>query len=148
MGTSLPGTPTAASTPDALRHAPAAEAAPRPPATWALLGLLLWLGVLLLSPTLGPDPDAYLSGDPLHYAAIAKSTLQSDDWMMLKLGDQPYFNKPPFMFWAAMTSYRLFGISTWSAEVPGILAGLGVMLGTFLLGTRLIDRRHGFVAAV
>jgi 4-amino-4-deoxy-L-arabinose transferase-like glycosyltransferase len=103
--------------------------------------------VLLLAPTLGPDPGAWLRGDPLHYAAVARSTLESGDWLELKLGDEPYFNKPPLVFWAAMLSFHLFGFSTFAAELPGILAGLGCVLGTFLLGWRLVDRRHGFVAA-
>ncbi len=124
--------------------APNAIAPPR----WVDALLILWLGLVLLSPTPDLPRQGYLYGDGLHYAAIAKSTLQHGDLLALRLGDEPYFNKPPLLFWMLMASFSALGANTWTAQLVGIVFGLALLLGTWALGCRLFDRRHGLLAAV
>jgi 4-amino-4-deoxy-L-arabinose transferase-like glycosyltransferase len=47
-----------------------------------------------------------------------------------------------------MLSFQVFGADTHAAEAVGILTGLALLLGTHVLGCRLIDRRHGLPAAL
>jgi 4-amino-4-deoxy-L-arabinose transferase-like glycosyltransferase len=118
----------------------------KPPSRRVHLLLLLWLCLAFMSPRPG-DGDHYLHGDSLHYAAIAKSTLESGDLMSLQLAGEPYFKKPPLLFWMAMGMFKLGGYQTWTAELVGILSAMGVVLMTYVLVTRLKDSQHAFVAA-
>lgn len=135
-----------ASSPASLRGAESACPVAAPLPLWVDALVVLWLGVLLLTPF--PQPGRYLAGDPLRYAAIAKSTLARGDWLELHLGPQPYFNKPPLLFWITMSAFRLFGASTVVAQSTGAIFGLGLLVATWALGCRLGDRRHGLLAAL
>ena len=138
--------PLATSPASPLRGAESARPVAAPLPVWVDALVLLWLGVVLLTPF--PQPGRYLAGDPLRYAAIAKSTLARGDWLELHLGPQPYFNKPPLLFWITMTAFRLFGASTFVAQSTGAIFGLGLLFATWALGCRLGDRRHGLLAAL
>lgn len=135
-----------ASSPASLRGAESSRPVVAPLPLWVDALVVLWLGVVLLTPF--PQPGRYLAGDPLRYAAIAKSTLARGDWLELHLGPQPYFNKPPLLFWITMAAFRLFGASTFVAQSTGAIFGLGMLVATWALGCRLGDRRHGLLAAL
>src|SRR6185436_4623215 len=135
-----------ASSTASLRRAEPARPAMAPLPLWVDALVVLWLGVVLMTPF--PQPGRYLAGDPLRYAAIAKSTLARGDWLELHLGPQPYFNKPPLLFWITMAAFRLFGESTFVAQSTGAIFGLGMLVATWALGCRLVDRRHGLLAAL
>ncbi|MHC4845670.1 MAG: ArnT family glycosyltransferase [Planctomycetota bacterium] len=117
------------------------------PSNWRVhILLLLWLGVAFMSPRPG-DGDHYLHGDSLHYAGIARSTLESGDLMSLQLAGEPYFKKPPLLFWMAMGMFRLGGYTTWMAELVGVISALGAIVFLYFLLRRLTDERHAFLAA-
>ena len=66
----------------------------------------------------------------------------------------PYFNdkfrfdKPPFIYWTQIVSYRLFGENDFAARLPsGVAAGLTAIL-LFCWGSRLANERAGWHAAV
>ena len=129
-----------------VRDAESARSVAAPPPLWVDAIVILWLGVVLLTPF--PQPGRYLAGDPLRYAAIAKSTLARGDWLELHLGSQPYFNKPPLLFWITMAAFQLFGATTFVAQSTGAIFGFGMLVATWALGCRLGDRRHGLLAAL
>ncbi len=65
----------------------------------------------------------------------------------------PYFNnkyrfdKPPFIYWTQMASYRLFGENDFAARLPsGVAAALTAVL-LFAWGRRLGSERIGWWAA-
>jgi 4-amino-4-deoxy-L-arabinose transferase-like glycosyltransferase len=39
--------------------------------------------------------------------------LASGNWLDLSWNGAPYFNKPPFLFWAIALSFHTFGESEW-----------------------------------
>jgi 4-amino-4-deoxy-L-arabinose transferase-like glycosyltransferase len=110
------------------------------------VALLLWLAVLFMSAR-PSDGDRYLHGDSMHYAGIARSTLESGDLMSLQLAGEPYFKKPPLLFWMAMGMFQLGGYTTWMAELVGILPALGAIVFFYFIVRRLKDDRHAFLAA-
>src|SRR5436190_1499108 len=87
------------------------------------------LGLALLATALlaGRLAEGDLIGDPVIYAAVAKSMLVRGEWTTLYLAGQPFFDKPPLVVWLAALAFKLFGVSTWSARLrarrPGALAG-------------------------
>ena len=98
----------------------------------AILGGRLWEGDLI--------------GDPLIYAVIAKSMLVRHDWGTMYLAGYPFFDKPPLVMWLAALSFKLFGVSTWSARLPGVVCSVLACLALTRLGTALFDARVGLVA--
>jgi len=87
-----------------------------------------------------------LVGDPVIYAAVAKSILVRGDWGTLYLAGQPYFDKPPLVVWIAALSFRLFGLSTWSARLPGVAFAVAACLVCRRLGAVLFEERVGLAA--
>src|SRR5689334_21558130 len=63
--------------------------------------------------------------DEVLYAAVAKQILVRHEWLNLYLGGDPYWNKPPLLFWLAALAYRVGGISTFTAKLFPALFGVG-----------------------
>jgi len=59
-----------------------------------------------------------LSGDAAKYALIAKTMLQTGDFLIPKLGEELYLKKPPFFFWFMGGSFKLFGFNEFAARLP------------------------------
>src|SRR5205814_641817 len=64
----------------------------------------------------------------------------------LYLAGQPFFDKPPLVVWLAALAFKLFGVSTWSARLPGVALGIAACLVLWRLGAFLFDERVGLAA--
>jgi 4-amino-4-deoxy-L-arabinose transferase-like glycosyltransferase len=98
----------------------------------AVLGGRVWEGDLI--------------GDPVIYAALAKAMLARHDWGTMYLAGRPFFDKPPLVMWLAALSFRLFGVATWSARLPGVACSVLACLALASLGALLFDERVGLAA--
>lgn len=101
-------------------------------------GVLLW--------RLGERP--LLDWDEALYAQVAREIVEGGNWVDLSWNHQPYFKKPPFLFWTLALSYRIFGISEWATRFPSVLFGFGSVLLVSLLGRQLYGRLAGLCAGV
>jgi 4-amino-4-deoxy-L-arabinose transferase-like glycosyltransferase len=79
--------------------------------------------------------------DEVLYAAVAKQILVRHEWLNLYLGNDPYWNKPPLLFWLAAAAYRVGGITTFTAKVFPALFGVGSCVALYLLARRLTGER-------
>src|SRR5437879_5517240 len=62
------------------------------------------------------------------YAEIPRQMLDSGSWLTPVLHGQPYFDKPPLLYWLVMGCYGLFGVHDWAARlVPGLACVLTVL---------------------
>ena len=78
---------------------------------WPALLILLILPGLLLYPCL----SFYLfEPDEGRYAEILREMLLHGEWLVPYLQSEPYFDKPPLLYWLVMLSYSLFGVHDWS----------------------------------
>jgi 4-amino-4-deoxy-L-arabinose transferase-like glycosyltransferase len=59
----------------------------------------------------------------------------------------PFINKPPLMLWTQAVTMSVLGPTSVAARLPALLFAILAVLGTFLVGRELVDRRHGAVAA-
>ncbi len=84
--------------------------------------------------------------DEALYAQVAREMVEGGNWLTLSWNSQPYFKKPPLLFWAIALSYRVFGISEWSTRLPSVLFGIGSVLLVVLLGRYLYGRLVGLTA--
>src|SRR5438046_3395921 len=102
--------------------------------------VLALLAAALLAGRLG---EGDLVGDPVIYAAVAKSMLVRGEWGTQYLAGQPFFDKPPLVVWLAALSFAIFGVSAWSARLPGVALGIAACLVLWRLGAFLFDERVG-----
>src|SRR6266705_320863 len=107
------------------------------------LGAGLGLALLATALLAGRLAEGDLIGDPVIYAAVAKSMLVRGEWTTLYLAGQPFFDKPPLVAWLAALAFELFGVSTWSARLPGVALGIAACLVLWRLGAFLFDERVG-----
>jgi len=101
------------------------------------------LALLATALLAGRLAEGDLIGDPVIYAAVAKSMLMRGEWGTQYLAGQPFFDKPPLVVWLAALSFKLFGVSTWSARLPGVALGIAACLVLWRLGAFLFDERVG-----
>jgi 4-amino-4-deoxy-L-arabinose transferase-like glycosyltransferase len=86
---------------------------------WFLLFLAIaafYLYGLGSLPLVGPDEP--------RYAEIGREMFMRRDFVTPTLGGMPWFEKPPLLYWLMMASYRVFGISEFSARLGPALCGL------------------------
>ena len=76
-------------------------------------GLVLLASSLLLT-RLG---EGCLRLDSLLYAAISWMVAEGGGWDRLWFGYEPYFNKPPLLFWTVALCFRACGVSEATNDV-------------------------------
>ena len=68
--------------------------------------------------------------DEGRYAEIPREMLASGDWVVPRLNNLVYIEKPPLQYWATAASYELFGTNVWAARFYTGLCGLCTVLVT------------------
>jgi len=81
------------------------------------------------------------------YAQTPREMMATGDYLAPRFNESARTQKPPLAYWVILLSYKVFGISEWSARLPGALASLGIILFTFGL-TRLYHSAPAGLAAV
>jgi len=73
-------------------------------------------------------------------AERAREILLLDNWAIPHENFLPALDKPIFFYWLVAISYKLFGISEWSARLPSALAALGcaIVLYRFVRAQRSV----------
>jgi 4-amino-4-deoxy-L-arabinose transferase-like glycosyltransferase len=83
-------------------------------------------------------------------AQDAQTILSDGDWLLPRLFDRKVeLQKPPLYYWLVAAAGRLGGgrVDAWAVRLPAALAGLGCVLGLYLLGLARGRPLAGFVAA-
>lgn len=104
-------------------------------------GLLTFLGRVAWG-GLRPDADAW-------YAQKAKELIASGNFFVINFHGEPEFLHTPFLIWMDALSFKLFGISTYSAILPSAIFGTATLVLTYKIAHRLFDDRWiAFVAGI
>jgi hypothetical protein len=121
-------------------------ALPPPPIRHALFVLLLALAAILHAATAG-NGDLYNETDG-QYAGAAKEMMETHQWALPTNNGIARLQKPPLVYWLIIISYKFFGVSVAAARLP--IAGAVVVTTalTFLIGERLRNYWHGFLAGL
>ncbi|HXI41828.1 MAG TPA: glycosyltransferase family 39 protein [Bryobacteraceae bacterium] len=106
-----------------------------------LVAAVIFLGCVVSPPALMDDMDAT-------QAQIARTMLDTGDWVTARINGVIYLEKPPLKYWLIALSFRIFGVHDWAARIPTALAA--VLLGwvTALFGTWAFDARAGTYAGL
>jgi len=118
------------------------ETSPRTnPAPLSPLARLAWATLILV--TLGVCYFSHLGAigfvgpDEPRYAWIARDMAETGDWVTPRLYGKPWFEKPPFYYWSAAISFKLFGVSETAARLPSAVGALLATLALAWLAWRL-----------
>ena len=112
----------------------------------ALPAALLLLGLLaLLLPSLGSAP---LERAEIYFLDAARGMVESGDWVVPRYQGEPFFDKPPLVYWLMAGAFSVLGTEPGVARLVPALSGLGAVLATVWLGALLFDRRTALAGAV
>jgi len=103
--------------------------AKRSPILLFIVFILFYFYALGHFPLLGPDEP--------RYAQIAREMYLRGDWITPTLGGHLWFEKPSLLYWLMIASYKLFGISEWSARLGPAICGLSTIAAVYWLGRRI-----------
>jgi dolichol-phosphate mannosyltransferase len=112
---------------------------------WTALVFLAVLAGGLLFPRLSYP---LIEPDEGRYGEIGREMAAGGDWVVPTLNHQPYYDKPPMVYWLVAASCRLFGPSEWAARLVPTGAAFLTVLATFLFGARSLGPRPAFLAAL
>jgi 4-amino-4-deoxy-L-arabinose transferase-like glycosyltransferase len=106
---------------------------------------LLWAGIYL--PGLG---TLQLQHEEPRRALPGLHMLASGDWLVPRVGSDPYLRKPPMLNWAIALSCKLSGApSEWAVRLPSVLATLALALAIVgIAGRRWLGQEGGLIAAI
>ena len=96
-----------------------------------------YLWVILISFTIRlVTLNYYPIGDTTEarYSEITRLMMESGNWVTLTyVNGEPFWGKPPLLFWLQATSFNFFGINEFSARLPSIFISLLVVGLVFYL---------------
>ncbi len=81
------------------------------------------------------------------FAECAREMLTNNNFITPLYHNQPFFDKPIFVYWLIIAMFKGIGISHFAARIPMIFASLVTILTTALAGAYLFGRRTGLLAA-
>jgi 4-amino-4-deoxy-L-arabinose transferase-like glycosyltransferase len=83
------------------------------------------------------------------YAEISRKMLETGNWItpQFDYGD-PFWAKPPLMFWLSGLSQKLFGVNEFAARLPSFLCALVTLGCTYYLARRFADKTVAWLATV
>lgn len=108
--------------------------------TWLLLPLLLLYLYKLGGAGFGIDPD-----EP-RYASIGREMAQSGDWVTPHLNGEPWYEKPPLLYWMTGAATRLGLRDEWAARLPVALLSLAFLIFFFSIVEREFSARAAMLA--
>jgi 4-amino-4-deoxy-L-arabinose transferase-like glycosyltransferase len=107
--------------------------------------ILLWAAIYL--PGLG---SVQLEHEEPRRALPGIHMLASGDWLVPRVGSEPYLRKPPLLNWAIALSCKLAGgVSELAVRLPSVIATVMLSVAIFgIAGPRWLGRRGGLIAAI
>ena len=90
-------------------------------------------------PLVGPDEP--------RYAQVAREMFLSGDLITPTLGGHTWFEKPALLYWMIVGSFKIFGVSEWSARLGPALCGLLTILAIWFVG-REFEKDFGFWSVI
>lgn len=108
---------------------------------WLLLGLAL----LVIGAGIGLR-DPWPADEP-RFALVARTMVDSGNWLFPHRGDELYSDKPPLFMWMQAAAYQLTGSWRIAFLLPGLLSGLLTLTLLYDLARRLHGRRVAWIAA-
>ncbi len=109
-----------------------------------LIVFALWAAIYL--PSLG---SLELKGEEGRRILPAVTMLKSGDYLIPRVGSEPYLRKPPLVNWLVAASFKIFGVrNEWTARLPSALMVLAVALAFLAIARPSLGAKGSLIAAV
>src|SRR6266550_3189394 len=106
--------------------------------------LLVWAAIYL--PALG---SLEIKGEEGRRILPAVQMMETGDYIVPKVGSEPYLRKPPLINWLVAVSFKIFGQrNEWTARLPSVLCVLAVALVFITLARVSLGATGSTVAAL
>jgi 4-amino-4-deoxy-L-arabinose transferase-like glycosyltransferase len=110
--------------------------------------LLIVLAAGIATLALGTAWAPLWDEDEPRFAAIARTMVETGDWVVPIFNDTLAVDKPVLMHWAMAACMSVFGVNEFSCRLPSMLAALVTALALLRAGTRFFDSTTGVIAAL
>src|SRR5205814_10142741 len=104
-----------------------------------LAALVIFAAVVYL---LGNGAVALWDRDEPRYAQTARQMLQSGDWVVPRLYDEPRTAKPVFIYWCQASAMAIFGDTAFAARLPSVVAMTLLLIVLAIAVAQHIDPEH------
>ena len=110
--------------------------------------LLIVLAAGSLALAIGTARAPLWDEDEPRFAAIARTMVETGDWIVPVFNDTLAVDKPVLMHWAMACCMQVFGVNEFAARLPSMIAALITALALLRAGTRFFSPTVGVVAAL
>src|SRR6266849_10547344 len=93
--------------------------------------LLLAIPLVYFLYFFGLSQVGLLGPDEPRYASVGREMARSGDWITPRLDGQPWFEKPPLLYWMVATGHLVRLPDEWAARLPVALARIAFLLFFF-----------------
>ncbi|MBF0216571.1 MAG: glycosyltransferase family 39 protein [Candidatus Omnitrophica bacterium] len=93
------------------------------------------------------DMKSCFDPDELFYYKSSQSLSDYKNIFAPKYFNEPRFQKPPLFYLLVFLSFKLFGVSWFSARLVSVAASVLTVVVVYLLGLKMFDREKAFLAA-
>jgi 4-amino-4-deoxy-L-arabinose transferase-like glycosyltransferase len=107
------------------------------------IGLAVVSGAIIGS---GLGVQSLANWDEAIYGVVTRELLARPG-LTLYYGADPWFEKPPLLFWLMATSTAIFGVTEFALRLPTAIFGVGAVVLQYFAGRRLGGRMAGVMAA-
>lgn len=108
--------------------------------------LLLALAAATALPNLGAH--SLWDIDEGFYCQASADMFHRNDWIEPRFNGELFAEKPILIYWLQLASYSVFGVSEFSARLPSVICGIGVLLLTYELARSMFDHATGLIAGI
>jgi 4-amino-4-deoxy-L-arabinose transferase-like glycosyltransferase len=106
--------------------------------------LLVWAVIYL--PALG---SIAIKGEEGRRILPAIRMLETGNYIVPRVGSNPYFRKPPLVNWLVAASFKIFGVrNEWTARLPSAVAVLAVAIAFVTVARASLGPRGSIIAAL
>lgn len=107
----------------------------------------LLFGIIALLYLLRLGASGVIDYDEACYAEVSRAMFLTGEWLEPALNGEPFFEKPPLLYWTQILGYRLLGVGEWGVRLGNALAALATVAAVYLFSRRPLGERGALVAA-
>jgi len=104
------------------------------PSTLAKRVCLLLFAIIIVFYFYGLGKLPLLGPDEPRYAQVAREMFLNRDLITPTLGGHTWFEKPALLYWMIVASFKVFGVSEWSARLGPAVCGLLTIVAVWCIG--------------
>jgi len=109
---------------------------------------LLVLGVAVAALAVGFGAMPFWDEDEPRFAAIARTMVETGDWVVPMFNGELAVDKPVLMHWCMALGFTLFGFTEFAARLPSAIAALLTALAILRAGSRWFSPATGVTGAL